>query len=171
MQAVDFAEKVAYDTRDEARRSYDAMHERVYKFVTLLTGAAGGVSVYALGKLGSPGAGLQFAPLGALALWWFFIAGVVLLKGAASRTLPLGSSSTGIRERLLHHQKAPDADDGQVAAVWNTRWDYLRSVDEQIEAYRDGCSRRATVLDRAYWCLVCSPVVPALAYLLVSTRS
>ncbi len=49
METIDFAEKAVDASLKEARASYDAMHERAYKFATLTMGASGAVSIYALG--------------------------------------------------------------------------------------------------------------------------
>src|SRR6218665_2934753 len=98
METIDFAEKAVEDSLKEARASYDAMHERAYKFATLTMGASGAVSIYALGKIGSPDYLWQAIPMAFLAAWWFAVASVLLLKGAATKEMSSGTTSEKIRE-------------------------------------------------------------------------
>lgn len=164
MNTLEFAEQVANETLKDTRQAYDALHERIHKFMTLLAGGAGGVGIFALGKLGPASAASQIAPLGALCIWWFAIVGVVMLQGAKSRPLKAGTDSAAIRTRFLKHTvnipSAPTDD-----ALWYTRWEHLAAVDSQIESYASGTSARAHTLDKAYVCVACSPAVAALAYL------
>jgi hypothetical protein len=162
MNNLEFAEKASSEALDDARKAYDALHERIYKFATFLAGGAGGVGVYALGKIGAANAASQFFPLAALSLYWFILVGAVLVKGASSRQLTAGTTSKAIRERLNRYSSSGSNDEN---ALWLTRWDQLASVDKQIEDYADGTSRRARSLDIAYTCLACSPAIPAIAYL------
>jgi hypothetical protein len=164
MDALEYAEKIAGETLNQARNAYDSMYDRVYKFATLVAGGADGVGAYALGKIGTAGAHLQVWPLGALSCWWFLIAGAVLFHAAASNTLMVGTASAAIRRRLDKHLKAAGSDGTVETALWFTRWDQLAAIDGQIESYSGAASRRAIALDRAYWCLACSPFIPALAY-------
>jgi hypothetical protein len=163
MDAIEYVEKTAAATLAQACCTYDGMLERVYKFSTLVAGGAGGAGVYALGKIGSATAS-QVVPLAALSCWWFLIAGITLLHGAKSNAMKAGTSGNTLRERLLYHQR--DGTYDEATALWYTRWDQLRSVDQQIVEYSDAASKRAQTLDRAYWCLACSPAVAVLAYLL-----
>lgn len=163
MDAIEYVEKTTAATLVQACSAYEGMLERVYKFSTLVAGGAGGAGVYALGKIGLPNIS-QVAPLAALSCWWFLIAGVTLLHGAKSNPMKAGTSSDTLRHRLLHHQRGGTTD--EATALWYTRWDQLCSVDQQIVAYSEAATRRAGTLDRAYWCLACSPAIAALAYLL-----
>jgi hypothetical protein len=167
MDALEYSEEIAGETLNQARDAYDAMHERVYKFATLVAGGAGGVGVYALGKIGTAGAHLQVWPLAALSCWWFVIAAAILLRGAASKKLMVGTSSAAIRRRLDKHLKA-GKDDSTETALWLTRWDQLAAIDDQIEKYSAAASQRALALDRAYWALVGSPVIAVTVYAVVT---
>lgn len=163
MDALDYAEKTASETLARAQAAYDALHTRIYAFATVLATGAGGAGVYALGRLDEPS---QLVPLGTLSCWWFLIVGAVLLKGAASRAITLGTSGDAIRRRLLQHQQSPQTAGDVAAALWFTRWDQLASVDQQTAAFAAGTTERARVLDRAYWCVVASPLVAGLGWLL-----
>ena len=162
-QALEFAEKAAAETLDDARKAYDALYERVYKFGTLLASGAGAAGIYGLGKIGQPGAAGQVATLLALSAWWFTISAFTLLHGGSSRPLAAGTAGDSVRERFLKRlsEKGSDAD-----ALWYTRWDQVKAVDEQAAAYADGTSARARALDKAYRCLVASLAVVPLAYVL-----
>lgn len=166
MDAIEYVEASAQATLKEARAAYDGMHERIYKLVTLVTGGAGAVGVYTLGKLGSAPM-WQLVPLAAVCCWWFLIAGAVLARGAKSNSFSVGTSADALRRRLLAHQARAGCSEESVA-LWYTRWDHLVSVDEQILSYSHAATRRARTLDAAYLCLICSPAVAAWAYLLAA---
>lgn len=170
MDALEFAEKTSAETLDQVRGAYDKLHESVLKLATLVAGGAGGAGVYALGKIGTVGAHLQVWPLMSLSCWWFFIAGALLVRGAASNTLLAGTSSGAFRQRFEKHLKNAGAAGAHDTALWLTRWDELAGVDEQIELYAAAASRRARVLDRAYLCVVVSPIIAGIAYAFTMPR-
>ncbi len=159
METIDFAEKAVEDSLKEARASYDAMHERAYKFATLTMGAAGAVSIYALGKIGSPDYLWQVVPMAFLAAWWFAVASVLLLKGAATNEMSAGTTSAKIRERAAKHAERPDGEEPDLEAGLNmTRWDQVTAADKQIKAFSDANIARAKALDGAYKWMVSSPL-------------
>lgn len=162
MDSIEYVERTAAATLMQACNAYDAMLDRVYKFSTLVAGGAGGAGVYVLGKMESLSAG-QVVPLAALSCWWFLIVGATLFHGAKSNSMKVGTSAETLRQRLLQHQRDGTAD--EATALWFTRWDQLCSVDLQIVQYSEAATNRAGTLDKAYWCLACSPAVAALAYL------
>lgn len=163
MDSIEYVEKTAAGTLTQACTAYDGMLDRVYKFSTLVAGGAGGTGIYALGKIGSLSAS-QVVPLAALSFWWFLIVGVTLFHGAKSNSMKAGTSADALRQRLLQHQRGGTVD--EATALWFTRWDQLCAMDLQIIQYSEAATRRAGTLDRAYWCLACSPAIAALAYLL-----
>jgi hypothetical protein len=167
MSSVELAEKVTADALQSSRGAYDLMHDRAHKFATIVAGGAGGAGIYALGKIGLASAWPQVVSLGALSIWWFVIAGTVLLRAAASRPLMAGTSSAAIRSCMRSHL---DKGDNEDIALWKTRWQNLAAVDLQIKGYARGTTARAQVLDRAYWCIACSPAIGVLGYLAVSNR-
>lgn len=164
MDSIEYAEKTAEGTLAQARAAYESMHERSYKFATLVAGGAGGVAVYALGKINVQGAATQLVLLGVLSCWWFFIAGVVLLRGSRSNPLTLGTLGSAVRRRIQAHVDAQKGEADQDAALWYVRWDQLEGVDAQILSYSRAATRRAKVLDAGAWCLALSPIVVGLAY-------
>lgn len=121
MDALEYAEKTVNAALSDARSTYDQLHERAYKFVTLAMGAAGAVCIYALGKLGTNGYLLQVLPLGSLAAWWFCVAAVLLLKGASTNEMTVGTSSASIRERIAEHSKGLDEETASERALALTR--------------------------------------------------
>lgn len=164
MNSIEYAEKTAEGTLEQARAAYELMHDRSYKFSTLVAGGAGGVAVYALGKFNVQDATVQLVLLGVLSCWWFFIAGIVLLRGSRSNLLTVGTTGNAIRQRIQAHASAQVGKADQDAALWYTRWDQLESVDEQIVRYSKAATRRAKILDAGVWCVALSPVVMAIAY-------
>lgn len=163
MDSIEYVERTAAATLMQACAAYDGMLDRVYKLSTLVAGGAGGAGVYALGKLGAHSAS-QVVPLAALSCWWFLIVGATLFHGAKSNSMKAGTSADALRQRLLQHQR--DSTGDEATALWFTRWDQLCSVDLQIVQYCEAATKRAGTLDKAYWCLACSPAVAAIAYLL-----
>lgn len=158
METIDFAEKAVDNSLKEARASYDAMHERAYKFATLTMGASGAVSIYALGKIGAAGYLWQVIPMALLAAWWFVAASALLLKGAATKEMSAGTTSARIRERVAKHSKKEDGEPDLKQGLNFTRWDQLAAADIQIQAFSDANIERAKALDAAYRWMVASPL-------------
>lgn len=149
MEAIDFVEKTVGDALKEARTTYDSLHERSYKFVTLVTGAAGAMAVYALGKIGSEKYLLQVLPLISWAIFLFWIAGVVLIKGAATQEMKVGTTSASLLARIQKHLSLVGETTFE-RALNDTRWDQAAAVDKQIIEYCEGSKLRAEALDLAY---------------------
>jgi hypothetical protein len=167
MDAIDYAEKIASDTLSEARSTYDALHERVHKFVTLALGGAGGLGAYAI-NIAAPNRLPPALALGAVACWLLLVSGLLLLRGAASSELRAGSTSQALRTRLEQHSSAMDGQDATneqraAIALLNTRWDQLSAVDAQISEYAKAGIRRAEALDRAYLAAVIGSPIALLA--------
>jgi hypothetical protein len=162
---LQFAEKVSSQTLADARGSYDALYDRVQKLVALVAGASGGAGVFVLGKPTPKGVPTELWPLAALAIWWFVIAAAVLHCGGRSRHLKVGTTGLSVGERFRTFQQS----DGP-HALWLTRWDHLAAEKVQIEHYAQGTSDRAKVLDKAYYCLVLSPLPALLAFVLTHAR-
>jgi hypothetical protein len=172
VDALEYAEKITDETLDQVRDAYDAQYERVYKFATLVASGAGAAGVYAVGKIGTPGPATVLWALAALSCWWFLILGAVLLAGARSEQLLVGTASAAIRGRIAKHTAALNlttpGTDVTDTALWLTRWDQLAAVDKQIDLYSEAATRRARVLDYAYSCLVGSPLIAAVGYALAA---
>lgn len=165
MNELQFAEKVSSKALADARGSYDALYDRVQKLVALVAGASGGAGIFVLGKLTPKGVPTELWPLAALAIWWFVIAAAVLHRGGRSRPLKVGTTglSVGERFRTLQQTNGPHA-------LWLTRWDHLAAEKVQIEEYARGTSERAKILDKAYDCLVLSPIPALLGFVLSHSR-
>lgn len=159
MIALEYVEQVTAGTLSEAKATYDALHERVHKLVTLIVGGAGGVGVYALGKIGVTGAMVQVLPLSALACWWLLIAGMLLLRGATSLELKAGSTSASLTHAFNRHWPTVEGEGLESQALNLARWDQLAAVDLQIADFCKGARLRAKALDDAYLALVFSPVI------------
>ncbi len=158
METIDFAEKTVDDSLREARASYDAMHERAYKFATLTMGASGAVSIYALGKIGADGYLWQVVPMTLMAAWWFVAASLLLLRGAATNEMSAGTTSAKIRERVTKHSVTEGGKADLDRGLNLTRWDQLAAVDIQIQAFSSANIERAKALDVAYRWMVASPL-------------
>jgi hypothetical protein len=186
MDEIDYAEKVAAATLQQVMQTYDIYWERAHKFAALAFGGAVTIGVYALGKIGT-GQNAQLAPLLSISAWLFLIVFFLLIKGTKSNPHMAGSNSAHIRERLAKNTKYVAeladvrADNGRLptgdeknetswnesqreAALWNTRWDNLSSIDIQIERFSKSASKRAKALDFAYWLLASTPLVALAAY-------
>lgn len=167
MRALEIAEDIAAHTLDDARKGYDALYERVYRFAALLASGAGAAAVYAFGKIGHPGALTEIVPIAALSLWWFAIMVSLLARGGASRALKAGTGGDAFRARYLQRLQEHGSEED---AVWLSRWDQVKAVDLQAEDYAKGTTARARSLDRAVWFLAGSPVIAGFACLGVLAR-
>lgn len=165
LNELQFAEKVSAQALADARKSYDALYERVLKLVTLVSGAAGAAGVFVLGKLTANGVPTELWPLAALSSWWFVIAAGVLLRGARSRHMTTGTSGMAVGRRFTELRTLQGKH-----ALWHTRWEHLAAEDLQIKNFAAGTSARSKILDIAYDCLVASPGVAGLAYVLTWGR-
>lgn len=158
MEPIEYTEKIVEAALKEVRASYDALHERSYKFATLSLGAAGAVSIYALGKIGTPDSLWQVLPMAFLAVWWFGVASILLLKGAATNEMSAGTTSKSIRERIEKHAKVSTGESDLAHGLHLTRWDQAAGIDAQIKAFSDANIVRAEALDDAYKWIVSSPL-------------
>lgn len=158
METIDFAEKAVEASLKEARASYDAMHERSYKFATLTMGASGAVSIYALGRIGADGYLWHVIPMAFLATWWFVAASGLLLKGAGTKEMSAGTTSAYIRDRVAKHSKKMDGEPDLEQGLNLTRWDQVAASDKQIQAFSVANIERAKALDAAYRWMVASPL-------------
>lgn len=164
MEPIELAEKVACETLKEVRSAYDALHDRAYKFVTLIVGAAGALAAYALGRIGGDTWIWQALPLGVLSFWLFAVAGALLVRGTSTKSMMAGATAASVRKTLIKNTpKASLPDEGKSEAksstdladrlaqsVGDTRWSLTASIDVQIELYSAGTKDRASALDRAY---------------------
>lgn len=161
MDILDYTEGLAAKSLEVARKAYDDLHERAYKLATVLVGGGGAIGAYALGRFGAAAQPLEWAPIAALALSWFSIAGLLVIRGATSKDLSPGNGPMNVRSyydaRLAEHSADPDK------ALSITRNAELDLVQQRIEQYNDGCVQRALAIDSAYRCIAsCSPLVPLL---------
>lgn len=154
MDILEYSESISAATLNEARQTYDVLHERSHKLAALVAGGAGAAGVYALGKVGVEGGQIQLWAVGALSLWWFAIAGVVLRRGATSLELTPGSTTETLARTFNRHFASLEPEDAETKALTLTRWDQLTAADLQIDAYCRGGTIRAKTLDGAYLALV-----------------
>lgn len=160
-----YTERVAATSLEVTRSAYNDLHERAYKLATLLVAGGGGLGTYALGKFGNKAAPLEWAPLAALALGWFLIAAVLVLRAAISKELSPGNGPKNLRAyfqaRLSEHPEQP------AVALEKTRNAELDLLQIRIDGYREGCIARALALDSAYrWMVIGSPTVLAIVAIL-----
>lgn len=155
MEHLDYVEHRAADTIKVLRDSYDHLHERVFKFASLLLAGGGGVGAFSLGKIGQPA--ITWAPLAALAVFWFATAALLMWKGATSNRLSPGNGPAHMleyfKDRLAESQDA-------AAALEVTRRAELDLQQSRIKRYIDACNTRSSAIDLAYKvAAIGSPVV------------
>ena len=169
---LEYAESVSEKTLEVARKSYDELHERVYKLATVLAAGAGAIGAYALGKVDDSSAIVQWAPLGVLSITWFAIAGVMIVLGSTSRIVSPGNGPDNIRryyEARLAEQPAGAASPKQDALLI-TREAELDLKQTRLRNYIAGCNARSAALDFGYFFVAVSPLGPLLAIALLYLR-
>jgi hypothetical protein len=168
-EILDYAESLSERSLDVARKSYDELHERVYKLATVLAGGAGAMGAYALGKYSDLAAAVQWLPLAVLSLWWFATAGILVLRGAISRTLSPGNGPDNIRKYYAARlaEQPPEAPSRTTDALRITREAELDLNQKRLRAYSEGCNARSGAVDTAYRMVAVSPVAPLLVIALM----
>lgn len=158
MEPIDYTEKIAGETLKELREAYEALHERALKFVTLMGGAAGALATYAIGRIGTDYWIWQTLPLGSLAIWLFFVSGLLLIWGMTTKNMLAGPSAKAVRGMLIKNTpKSPEGEGDRASfhkrsleSVETTRWNFTSSIDQQISKYRKGGHSRGLALDVSY---------------------
>lgn len=165
MEMLDYMEREALRTLQALMAEYATAHGRVYQLATLLLGGGGGVGAYALGQWLRDGAAqVLWLPLLAVSLWWFALAGVLLLGGGLSRRLGLG----GTPDVLGAAYTAESGDFGDAGASHNqlavvkVRLAELATHQQRIEDWMRACAARTHVLDTVYRLAACTPLPPCL---------
>lgn len=163
-EVLAYAESVSGGTMAVLRQSYDDLHERANKLATWLIAGGGGVGAYALAQMAEKAPALHWAPLAALSLCWFGIAGPLIWSGATSTKLSPGNGPHNVLKyhaaRLKEGSAAPEA-------LRQTREAELALVQRRIRDYSDACVRRAEAIDIAYKAVAAlSPTVVSLVALL-----
>lgn len=143
------------------RRAYDDLHERAYKFATLLVAGGGAVGVYAFTEFGkAPGNVLGWAPIAGLALTWFGTAAVLLWCGVTARDISAGPKAQSLKKRYQYELSVAGADEENAFKAF--REAALEKVPERVGIYVRACAARADRIDLAYRAaVICSPLVPA----------
>lgn len=169
---LEYAESVSEKTLEVARKTYDELHERVYKLATVLAAGAGATGAYALGKIDDPSAIVQWAPLGVLSLIWFAIAGVIIVRGSTSRIVSPGNGPDNVMryyEARLAEQPACSASSNE-DALRITRQAELDLKQARLRRYIDGCNARSDAVDFGYISVAVSPLGPLLAIAVLYLR-
>lgn len=165
MQMLDYMEKEALRTQQALMAEYATAHGRVYQLATLLLGGGGAVGAYALGQWLKDGVQpLLWLPLLAVSLWWFVLAGVLLLGGGLSRRLGLGGTPNVLGQAYVAKGGdfgEPEAEHNQRAVV-DVRLAELATQQQRIEDWLRACAARAHVLDTVYRLAACTPLPPCL---------
>lgn len=146
-EVLAYAESVSGGTLAVLRQSYDDLHERANKLSTWLIAGGGGVGAYALAQMAEKAPALHWAPLAALSLCWFGIAGPLIWSGATSTKLSPGN---GPRNLLAYYAERLKDGIGPADALSQTREAELGLVQRRIRDYSDACVRRAEAIDIAY---------------------
>lgn len=162
MEVLDYLEVCAAEQVDVLRKAYDDLHERAYKFATLLIAGGGAVGVYALTEFGkAPGNLLGWAPIAGLALTWLGTAIVLLWSSVTARDVSAGPKIQSLKKRYQFELSIAGDDEGK--AFKALREAALDRVPERVGVYVRACAARADRIDLAYRAaVVCSPSVPAI---------
>lgn len=159
MDILEYTEGVAAKTLEVARSAYDDLHERGYKLATVLVAGGGAIGAYALGRLGAHVRAVEWAPLAALALSWFGIAALLVVRAATSKELSPGNGPDNLRDYYKARLAESPSDANE--ALTKTRNAELDRVQQRIKSYGEGCTARALAIDSAYRSVAfCSPSVP-----------
>lgn len=157
MEMLDYIEKRTTNTLEYVRKSYDDLHERAYKLATLLVAGGSAMISYALGKIAPEAAPVVWAPVAALALSWFAIAGMLVWRGATTNNLSPGNGPKNLKG-YFHARMAESSN--ETAALAATREAELDLEQTRLRGYLDGCVQRAEAIDSAYKTVaVVSPLV------------
>lgn len=158
MNKLDYVEQRSSKTLEVARQTYDDLHERGYKLATVLVAGGGAVAAYALSNAAGEKGVLSWAPLGAMALSWFGIAGQLVWVGLTSRDVSPGNAA---RNLLGYFDARIDAGQDDQSALLETRKAELDLEQIRFDDYKAGCISRATAIDLAYKSIaVVSPIAP-----------
>lgn len=173
MDILDYEEATAERTLEVARRAYDMLHERVYKTAAALTAGAGATGGFALGKIGDPGAAIQWIPLSVLALYWFAVACFLILSGATSNRLSPGNGPEKLQAYYDHclAEEVAAGVDKEARALRETRKAELGLKQGRLDVYLKASNRRARAMDCTFRMIAASPVLPILAALTVACLS
>lgn len=164
-ETLDYVERRSSKTLEVARKAYDDLHERAYKLATVLVAGGGGVGAYVLGKLSTDAVPIAWAPLGAMALSWFGVAGCLVWQGLRARPMSPGNGAGNLYE---YHDALIGLGRNEPQALTETRREELRLEQQRISAYSKGCSARAAAIDTAYKSLIlCTPLTPLAVAVLI----
>ncbi len=160
MDPLGYVEDRTEKTMAVLRHAYDDFHERAYKLATVLVAGAGAAGAYALGKVGSAGGVMAWAPLAGLSLSWMGVAACLVWRGATTRELSPGN---GPKNLLGYYDERLGTLQNEAQALEQTRRAELALQQKRIGEYEAGCVARAHSIDMAYKsAAVCSPLVPAI---------
>ncbi|KTT15838.1 hypothetical protein [Pseudacidovorax intermedius] len=165
MDWLDYAEATTERSLDVARKSYDGLHERVFKTATALTAGAWAAGAYSLASWVAERPPLHWCPLGVLAAYWFLVTYQLVLRGATATQLSPGNGWANLRDYYAERleEQCADSQEREAAAFRATREAELDLKDARLKRYAEAVSRRAHALDQAFRLLAWSPVLPVLA--------
>lgn len=160
MDVLDYLEAGAKEQMAVLRKDYDDLHDRAYKFATLLMAGGGAVGAYAFAEFAaSPAKVLVWAPAAGLALTWFGTAAVLLWRGAAARDISAGPEMKSLQARYEAELALDGAD--ETKALTALRKAALGVVPARVKKFSAACIARADHIDSAYKAAsVCTPLVP-----------
>jgi hypothetical protein len=160
MEILDYLESSVAETLDVLRTAYDDLHERAYKFATLLIAGGGAAGGYAFSELSkAPAKVYGWAPLAALALTWFATAAVLLWCAAAARDISAGPKIRSLQDR--HRFEISKVGSDGEEALKALRIAAVEQAQKRIDRYVQACAARADGIDLAYRsAVICSPLVP-----------
>lgn len=168
MEMLDYIEKRTTNTLEYVRKSYDDLHDRAYKLATLLVAGGGAMISYAAGKIAQEVAPIAWAPIAALALSWFAIAGLLVWKGATTTQISPGNGPKNIKGYFRARMAESS---NETAALAATREAELDLEQIRLTGYIDGCMQRAGAIDLAYKTVaIASPLVVVATALICAWR-
>lgn len=163
MEALDYIEEQGRAHAAYSVETFEQMNKRCYALLTMVLGFASAVGSYLLANAGQVNARWVVFSLGAASLWWYAIAGWLLIAGL--RTVPILPPGN-TPQRLLGHlhgelttwaqgiqtsgKPAPDL-------VNALREGQLEHMSQSIVEHQAASLTKGRVLDRAYSALAVSP--------------
>jgi hypothetical protein len=147
MDALKFVEERGGRALEIVRKGYDDLHERAYKFATLLVAGGGAMAAYALGRIGISSPVVEWLPIAVLAFFWLAAAARLVLHAAGSQKVPYGA---GPAKQLKYYDGWISAAATPEKALEELRRREIQLEEERIQKYAEACDKRSDEIDKAY---------------------
>ena len=163
MEVLDFVELQSQRSAAYSIGGMESMRTQAHTVLGLLLGGAGAAGVYALGQIGKPGALWAIYALGAVSMWWFYLAGR-LAHGALRTDEVSGPANRGgalwAQIKLYQTYAAEVQAEGgpAVDALQLLREMEIRTAQACAESHALVSTRAADALDKCYRYATYTPI-------------